>query len=88
MRGFGDAAAVHISDEMDAVEAGAMIVHESTHSTQKQGGGIHALWRQETQDVRRARRGEVELQMEVEAHENQYRHELNLGLLPTRPVNA
>jgi hypothetical protein len=80
MNGFGDAEIVHVSDEMDAIEAAAMIVHESTHSIQKQPGGMVALWKESPVETR-ASRGAVELDMEFEAHMNQYQYELEVGRL-------
>lgn len=81
MNGFGEGKDIHISNEMDAVEASAMIVHESTHSQQKQKGGIHHKWRTLEDKEKKRQRGKVELEMEVEAHLNQYKHELDLGVL-------
>lgn len=74
MDGYSEATKIHISNQMDAHHAAAMIVHESTHSVQKLPGGMV-----DTMKKAGASKKDIEYSMEEEAHVNQYRHEIESG---------
>jgi hypothetical protein len=83
--GFGKKESIHISNAMEAADAAAMMVHESTHSDQNKEGGIAHEWAKKKES---ATRDEVEFQMEFEAHINQYQHELAVGKLSPKAVEC